>query len=247
MFRGLKRIALVFLLFKTPAYSAGKVVQLIDTSDGKNAVYLDQGKRDGLLVGQLLKVYRVSGSCDHPSGEKVETGRIKLVSLNKETSYGEVISSGSDLSKIVYPKFPGLMAEDCTEAVNQVLTQNPKLLPTKAISYFDLFDDPKDTPLSFELSEEGKKTLKEVAEIYAGARVSLLMIEGHTDQDGPSDANQVESDQRAKTVKQYLVNQLGFDSSRLLALGFGESELEQPNYVSGYKRKNRRIVFRVGD
>ena len=76
-------------------------------------------------------------------------------------------------------------------------------------------------------------------------RSGLLIITGHTDREGPSHVNQVESLQRALTVRQYFINELGFDSSRIVSLGMGEDEIRDPSFVAGQRNTNRRLEFQV--
>ena len=71
--------------------------------------------------------------------------------------------------------------------------------------------------MSFELSHDGIARLREAARTYASARIGLLMVEGYTDAAGPTGANQVESYQRALTVRQFLIDDMGFDPDRVLA------------------------------
>ena len=71
------------------------------------------------------------------------------------------------------------------------------------------------------------------------------MIEGHTDQNGSSSDNQIESYQRALTIRQFIIDELNMDENRIIAVGFGESEIIDDSYVAGYRQNNRRIVFKT--
>jgi len=71
-----------------------------------------------------------------------------------------------------------------------------------------------------------------------------LIIEGHTDSDGPTDHNQILSQQRAESVKVYLVSG-GISSSRLFTKGYGESTPVAPNTTAAGKAQNRRVELVV--
>ena len=71
------------------------------------------------------------------------------------------------------------------------------------------------------------------------------MVIGHTDSSGPAEANQIESYQRAVVVRQYLIDTLGFDADRVVALGKGEDELPEEPLTPNYKQRARRIVVKV--
>ncbi len=69
-----------------------------------------------------------------------------------------------------------------------------------------------------------------------------LSIEGHTDSDGDTDANQKLSEARAKTVMDQLVS-MGISADRMSTKGFGESNPAGPNNTSEGKANNRRVEF----
>jgi outer membrane protein OmpA-like peptidoglycan-associated protein len=71
-----------------------------------------------------------------------------------------------------------------------------------------------------------------------------LIIEGHTDSDGPTDKNQILSQKRAESVKSYLVSG-GVSSSRLFTKGYGESTPIASNRTAAGKAQNRRVELVV--
>ncbi len=68
-------------------------------------------------------------------------------------------------------------------------------------------------------------------------------IQGHTDSQGTKDYNQDLSEQRAKAVYEYLVNQ-GIDSDRLSYKGNGESQPVASNETAQGRAKNRRVELK---
>lgn len=75
-------------------------------------------------------------------------------------------------------------------------------------------------------------------------RSRQVVIEGHTDAQGPDDYNQRLSLRRAEAVKLYLVETHGIDARRLRDVGVGK---RQP--IAGfdpYAAENRRVQFRGG-
>jgi outer membrane protein OmpA-like peptidoglycan-associated protein len=100
-------------------------------------------------------------------------------------------------------------------------------------------------PASFELKQAGYAHLRQAARAFADARVSMLMVEGYTDHNGKAADNQVESYQRALTVRQFLIDELGFDEKRVIAVGYGEAEPADPSLAPGHVEINRRIVLKA--
>ena len=68
-----------------------------------------------------------------------------------------------------------------------------------------------------------------------------LMIEGHTDNEGEFDWNMELSGERAKSVKSYLVENFGIDSSRMRSMGLGQTQPVDTNDTDAGRQKNRRV------
>ncbi len=70
---------------------------------------------------------------------------------------------------------------------------------------------------------------------------SELIIEGHTDAYGGDDFNQKLSQERAESVKQYMINAMRIQDFRLIAIGHGETRPVASNETEAGRTKNRRI------
>lgn len=205
------------------------------------SVLLNGGSRDGFLKGTVLESKRAQGS------RTIPTGLLKIVEVFEDFSLAEVTVDGSEVAAMHFPDLPGVMVGDRVEAQEIVVAQTLRILPTRSLPFDRLFVDPKGLPSTFELTPEGRNTLLEAARVFVDAHSPLLLIEGYTDHKGDRQTNQIESYQRALTIRQVLIDELGFDPERLVAIGLGESEpLEEP-YLPGREREARRIVLRVKD
>ena len=71
-----------------------------------------------------------------------------------------------------------------------------------------------------------------------------LTIEGHTDNVGSTASNQILSEKRANTVKNYLVKK-GVGASRMTVEGYGESKPRATNATAAGRELNRRVVIRL--
>lgn len=69
-------------------------------------------------------------------------------------------------------------------------------------------------------------------------------VDGHTDDVGKDENNQVLSEKRAASVKAYLVSK-GIDESRLTSTGYGESKPVADNKTAAGRAKNRRVEMTV--
>ncbi|MBI2066748.1 MAG: OmpA family protein [Deltaproteobacteria bacterium] len=72
--------------------------------------------------------------------------------------------------------------------------------------------------------------------------IKKLSIQGHTDEIGRTVFNQWLSEERALTVKKYLVQQ-GVSEGRLESIGFGETKPVDPKHSAKAWRLNRRVEF----
>lgn len=77
-------------------------------------------------------------------------------------------------------------------------------------------------------------------------QVTLLRVEGHTDNVGQDNDNLVLSGQRALTIKRYLVDK-GIKKERLIAVGFGETRPIADNGTDEGKAQNRRTEFKIAE
>ena len=110
---------------------------------------------------------------------------------------------------------------------------------TPAAAFPDLgtvhFDTDKAT-----LTPEGQATLQQAAAAMKSNPNTHLRIEGFTDSTGTEPHNETLSDQRAKTVADYLQSQ-GIDRSRLTGQGFAASKPVDTNATPQGKADNRRV------
>jgi outer membrane protein OmpA-like peptidoglycan-associated protein len=91
---------------------------------------------------------------------------------------------------------------------------------------------------SFELLGDVAAIMKE------NPQIKKVLVEGHASSEGDAKHNLQLSDERAKSVMNYLVSQ-GVDKSRLSAKGFGSSEPVADNANEEGREKNRRVEFTI--
>lgn len=97
---------------------------------------------------------------------------------------------------------------------------------------------------SAKLLSTSDKALMDVVKILSEDQNLKLSIEGHTDNVGKADYNQKLSEDRANSVKQYLIKK-GVDPSRLISQGFGLTKPIADNKTAAGRSKNRRVVMKV--
>jgi outer membrane protein OmpA-like peptidoglycan-associated protein len=128
----------------------------------------------------------------------------------------------------------------------QLLQQFNAVLPTR--------ETPRGLVVNLQdvLFDTGKYTLKEQARL-ALARISgivvshpglNLQVEGYTDSTGTVEFNQKLSEQRANTVRDFLLRQ-GLNTNNMTAIGYGPNYPVAPNDTSAGRQQNRRVELVV--
>ena len=95
---------------------------------------------------------------------------------------------------------------------------------------------------SAELSTQSKNIIKEFASFLNENAAVKVSIQGHTDNVGDPSSNMKLSKDRAKNVKQFLIEQ-GIQANRLDSKGFGMSKPLSKNTSEAGRAKNRRTEF----
>ncbi len=96
----------------------------------------------------------------------------------------------------------------------------------------------------FDLRPEARERLAKLSGIVLAHPGLNLTVEGHTDNVGSDAFNQTLSEQRAQSVRQYLIDQ-GLDAGTITAQGFGKTMPVADNNTAEGRQKNRRVEIIV--
>jgi outer membrane protein OmpA-like peptidoglycan-associated protein/tetratricopeptide (TPR) repeat protein len=96
----------------------------------------------------------------------------------------------------------------------------------------------------YTLKPESKVELERLVKLLKDNGTVKVQISGHTDNSGTPDHNRVLSENRAKAVVSYLVEN-GIDIKRLVAKGYGEIHPIASNDTEEGKAQNRRTEFMI--
>ena len=97
---------------------------------------------------------------------------------------------------------------------------------------------------SYALRAESRDTLRELANNFRQYPDEEISVEGHTDNVGGDDYNQRLSEQRAGSVRDYLVDQ-GVPNERVSAIGFGKTQPKASNDTPEGRQINRRVEIHI--
>ena len=99
--------------------------------------------------------------------------------------------------------------------------------------------------ITFDLNQASIKpsfsgTLESVGLVLKEYDKTIIQIEGHTDSSGSDSYNQLLSEKRAASVRDFLLNQ-GIEPSRTRAVGYGERYPVASNDTAAGREQNRRV------
>jgi outer membrane protein OmpA-like peptidoglycan-associated protein len=144
--------------------------------------------------------------------------------------------------------------EQAAQAEAEQARQAAEALRAQLLEQFNRILDTRDTPRGlvvnmadvlfdtarFDLRPIAREKLAKFSGIVLAHPGLNLSIEGHTDSTGSDEFNQKLSEQRAESVRKYLIEQ-GLPDSSLTATGFGKSMPIADNSTAEGRQQNRRV------
>lgn len=177
------------------------------------------------------------------------TGRIGIPGIFSSVSCAGIIYPGSDLTVATTSTGAEVKASGMPAASKAEASNCQARLTEAGKSGVVSFARNKGTILS------GQDVLDRVATIAKECQKFAIEIGGHTDTGGAADLNQRLSDQRANSVRTYLIDK-GVTASQMTAKGYGESKPLVNDFPNGnadvpgqpdspLRAQNRRIEFTI--
>lgn len=152
-------------------------------------------------------------------------------------------------SQEMQPQQPQAEAEETKKGPEKITEQQmakieSKDLPSKMEEISGMFKDILFEYDRYDVGDEGKQTLKAVADYLRKNISHKVLIEGHCDERGTSEYNLGLGDKRANSAKDYLVS-LGVPSSRIDIISYGKEKPVCAEHAEDCWAKNRRDHFVV--
>ena len=136
--------------------------------------------------------------------------------------------------------------QDKAQLRERLLQQLNMILQTRATArglIVNMSDVLFDTA-QYTLKPGTREKLAKIAGIVTSHPGLKLQVEGHTDSVGSDEYNQTLSENRAQSVRTFLVSQ-GIESDHITARGFGESSPITTNDTAAGRQQNRRVELVV--
>ena len=192
----------------------------------------EDGCPDAELDSDGDEVYDIDDECPNEAGVEENNG----CPPEQTDADGDGIADSEDEC----PDEPGLRANNGCRPEERKAVRKDEKIEIREKVYFQ-YDKAV-------IKEESFGVLDSVGLILrTNPDIEQVEIQGHTDDVGPSDYNEKLSEQRAKAVRQYLIDNADIAPERLEATGFGASKPLVPNNSDTNRAKNRRVEFKILD
>ncbi|WP_185232015.1 OmpA family protein [Teredinibacter franksiae] len=96
----------------------------------------------------------------------------------------------------------------------------------------------------YEIKSRFYPVLDSVSKVLVEFKKTAIMVSGHTDSTGSLETNQTLSEQRASSVRQYLI-QRQIASGRIHAVGYGPRYPMDTNSTAAGREQNRRVELKL--
>ena len=202
------------------------------------------------------KVIIVKGEVKDDKGNLIDSAKVEItnattkekmeVKVSKDDGkYAAVVSVKNDDDIVVAVKKPEHMVETkyikITEETQPVIKETLKVQEIKVNEPY-VIKDILFATASYELTDQSKAILDKFVDFLKDNPSFKAAIHGHTDDVGVDEKNMILSDNRAKAVKEYMVES-GIEAERLSSKGFGETKFKVKNDSDENRALNRRTEF----
>ena len=216
-----------------------------------------------------LKYYNGTSEKDK-LGITVDLGGSMAFNINDAANMLGLGKDGIDRYKIVYTTFGDILSKMYPELIPTypeynkvvdksflltVISNHPELIAGEALKVTYAKDITSNVSSksyhiqfevgSFTIKPESYEQLDEILKSSVVAENLKIGVYGHTDNTGDANANMTLSEQRANSVRDYLVSK-HIDPSRIEVKGFGQTQPVSDNNTSSGKADNRRVQIVLG-
>lgn len=231
-----------------PDYESTSMSKQVGESDAEFSVELKPKPRMAVVKGRVTD----------PDGEPVEGAKVKYtgpstgsVTTDAAGQFTTEVEAG-DYTVAVTAEDYQTAGKDIAPEVDATVQMEISLRekPDENLVQVEEEKINIEQKISFEsgsatIKEESYAILNQVAAtLFENPEIVEIEVQGHTDDVGEKEMNMELSQNRAESVKQYLMEQ-GVSAERLEAEGYGPTRPRVPNISAENRRLNRRVEFKI--
>jgi outer membrane protein OmpA-like peptidoglycan-associated protein len=180
----------------------------------------------GAVIGGTLGAAAGAIISNNRSGHSAKRGAI--VGAVAGTAAGAIVGAMIDKQERELRQIPGVDVQRTADNQLNVSVKNEVLFDYNSAA----------------LRSASRSTLQEMADVFQKYPQTTLRVEGHTDSTGSASYNQRLSERRANSVASFIEN-MGVSTSRIDAIGYGESQPRAANSTASGRQMNRRVEIKV--
>ncbi len=196
------------------------------------ARYVRDRFRTGMNDG--MNEWRIGLGVNVPLGRRTLTREVIRERVVRETVPAEIMDSDGDGVPDHLDACPGTLAGLATDS-RGCAAESAQTLRLDGVNF---------ETNSATLTADARRILTDVAAALQGEPNLRAEIAGHSDSTGADDYNLRLSQQRAESVRDFLIAE-GIAANRLTARGYGEAQPTADNSTETGRALNRRVEFRV--
>lgn len=228
----MKKIVLVFIVALFSAYSGFAQAELVESGAEIEGVITDFS--NNVKIGETI-IFENKDDSKIFSAISDDKGKFSIV-LPYNKNYTIKIKGFNQEQYYTDFSIPALEPNQTGLYFNiDIQIELPKLFTLDNV----YFDTGKAT-----LKQASYKELNELFEYLTLKKTTIVEIAGHTDDVGSDESNLKLSQERAESVRNYLIGK-GISASRIQAKGYGETQPVAPNDNDEGRAKNRRTEVRL--
>ena len=250
-------------VYLEPGLSVNDIYFSISKSANKIKLngYLPNEKSRQSIIGQIKNDFDIEESISIPKlddewianwtllNSAILSQIIKLTDATVSVRPEEILISGQAEDHIVREDIEKLLRQSLPSDWNLDFNINIPLSETSVACEMEIQTLLSKETIYFrlesaEIDQDSTELLDSIIEYIKKCTAASFLIEGHTDSVGDEKYNQLLSEVRAQSVKDYLVSK-GIDDQRIKIKGYGESQPIADNSTIEGRSKNRRIEFVV--
>jgi len=205
---------------------------------------------NSLLIGSIALASGCAGDRQMTKEEReTEKNVVTGVAVVGGALLANALGMDSNAGKIVVGAVAGVTARKIYEDMNKDVANDPNtdVTPVTIDGQEYIQVEVKDVNFRSGSAQLDPYELQRIDPVLNALRKypnTRVYVEGHTDSDGSANFNQQLSENRAKTVAFYLMDN-GISRDRIVTYGYGEERPIASNDTAEGKRLNRRVTFLI--
>lgn len=208
-----KKSGIVFLLLAFITFTACDAIKNSNKAQRGGAIGAGTGAAAGAVIGNNVG-----------DGHNSVVGA--LVGAVVGGTAGTLIGNKMDKqAREIDEEIPGAEVNRVGEGISVTFDENSGI-------YFDTD--------KYDINNKSKESLDKLIEIFKKYDNTDILLEGHTDNTGKAEYNMSLSEKRAKSVRDYLVDN-GVSSDRFTTKWYGEEQPKHDNETAEGRSQNRRV------